>query len=243
MGQSSGEMHPFYQVDVFSSERYRGNPVAVTIVSNQESASRFTTEYMANFARWTNLSETTFILPPSDSSRADYRLRIFTPGMELPFAGHPTLGSCRAWLAHGGKPKREGVVVQECGLGFIEIQIGQGESVDPADENQKLAFAAPPLRRSGPVDNASIQQVCEAMGMDPSEIVTAEWIVNGPEWIALQLKDAQAVLDVRIIDPSKAGTLLWGVFGTYAPGQGPDDADYEVRTFAPCDNILVSSFM
>ena len=126
----------FDQLDVFSAEALHGNPLAVV-----HDAAGLDDARMAAFARWTNLSETTFLLPPTDAA-ADYRVRIFTPGGELPFAGHPTLGSCHAWLAAGGTPRRRGVVVQQCGVGLVEVR----------RDGSRLAFAAPPTRRSGPLD-------------------------------------------------------------------------------------------
>src|SRR5690349_2911959 len=137
---------PFRQVDVFSSEPLRGNPVAVV-----HGADELTEAQMAAFARWTNLSETTFLLTPTTPD-ADYRLRIFTPGGELPFAGHPTLGSAHAWLEQGGAARGE-ELVQECGVGLVRLQRGE-----------RLAFAAPPLIRSGPVDDADLGRVLRALG-------------------------------------------------------------------------------
>lgn len=224
---------PFYQVDVFSSEPYKGNPVAVTIIEEESLAKQLQDgDHMARFARWTNLSETTFILPVTqeDEPEVDYNLRIFTPGTELPFAGHPTLGSCKAWLEHGGKPKRSGTVVQKCGLGLIEIRI--------SDDGQILSFSTPPLRKSGPATSQEIQPFLNAMNLSQDDILESQWIVNGPEWCALRLRDATQVLNVNISDPTAAGKGVWGIFGTYQPGQHPDGATFEVRTFAPGDGIL-----
>lgn len=249
---------PFFQVDVFASDAYRGNPVAVVVALDEDVAAALSTDDMAAFARWTNLSETTFVLP--SSAAADYRLRIFTPGTELPFAGHPTLGSCRAWLAHGGRPQTPGVVVQECGAGLVQIRVdagvhaktGEGAASSSSseadrealyrDESATLAFSAPPLLRTGRPDAGDLARVCAAVGLDAQrDVVDAQWIVNGPQWLAVQLRDAQAVLDVNLVDGGiPAGGLVWGVFGAYEPGIGPDGADWEVRTFAPSDGIPVS---
>ena len=200
----------FSQVDVFSAEPLRGNPVAVV-----HDAQGVTDEQMASFARWTNLSETTFLLPPSDPA-ADYRLRIWTPGGELPFAGHPTLGSAHAWLEAGGVPAGDADgVVQECGVGLVRIRRGD-----------RLAFAAPPLVRSGPVDPADVARACRALRIAEGDVLAVEWIDNGPGWMGLLLTDAAAVL---ALDPDWAafGDLKVGVVGPYA--DGPLAA--EVRAF------------
>lgn len=209
----------FTQVDVFSREPFRGNPVAVV-----HDAADVGDADMAAFARWTNLSETTFLLPPT-VAEADYRLRIFTPGGELPFAGHPTLGSARAWLEAGGRPHDEDTLVQECGVGLVRIR----------RSGDDLAFAAPPLRRSGEVDPATLAQVGAALGLDPGEIRDANWVDNGPGWLGLLLHDADTVLRLRP-DMSALGGHKVGVIGPHptpsadAPG-GP--ADVEVRAFVP----------
>jgi len=195
---------PFAQVDVFTSTPYRGNPVAVVL-----DGEGLTTEQMQRFAHWTNLSETTFVLPSSGS--ADYRLRIFTPNAELPFAGHPTLGSCHAWLA-GREPDR---VVQECGAGLIEIRRTE----------HGLAFAAPPLLRSGPVEESLIAHVASVLGISRSDIVDASWADNGPGWVAVLLASAEAVLALR---PGYVD-LDVGVAGFH------DDGVLEVRAFFPKD--------
>lgn len=149
---------PFRQVDVFTDEPYRGNPLAIV-----HDAVGLTADAMQRFATWTNLSETTFLLPPRDPA-ADYRVRIFTPSLELPFAGHPTLGSCHAWLEVGGTPRRSDVVVQECDAGLIEIRRLGG----------RLAFAEPPLRRSGPIDDALLERVSAMVRLDRAAIVDAQ---------------------------------------------------------------------
>jgi PhzF family phenazine biosynthesis protein len=203
-------MH-FSQVDVFSHEPLGGNPVAVV-----HDADGLSTAQMAAFARWTNLSETTFLLRPDDPG-ADYRLRIFTPGGELPFAGHPTLGSAHAWLEAGGAPARADVV-QECGAGLVRIRRGG-----------LLAFAAPPLVRSGPVAAEDLAAIARALRIEPSAIIDSAWIDNGPGWVGVRLADAAAVL---AIEPEWAAFdgLDIGVVGPHPPG---GDADVEVRAFCP----------
>ncbi|MDY6810303.1 MAG: PhzF family phenazine biosynthesis protein [Actinomycetota bacterium] len=211
----------FAQVDVFSSVPIGGNPVAVVL-----DADGITDDEMASFARWTNLSETTFVLPPDDPA-ADYRLRIFTPAGELPFAGHPTLGSAHAWLeaggAAGGRSTGGGRIVQECGVGLVTIRSGHG----------RLSFAAPPRVRSGPVDEATVRSVAEALGLDQAEVVAAEWVANGPEWMALMLASGDRVLEVEP-DMVALGMHEVGLIGPYSGGL-PDEPDvlFEVRAFAP----------
>lgn len=179
---------------------------------------------MAAFARWTNLSETTFLLPPTDPA-ADYRVRIFTPLGELPFAGHPTLGSAWAWLAAGGVPKESGSVIQECGVGRVEVRRQQVNGRD------RLAFVAPPLRRTGPLDASLLTQVCAALGVEPTEVVRHQWVDNGPGWVAVQLASAVAV---RALKPNihQMGDLKIGVIGAWdALGASPkaDHPLFEVR--------------
>ena len=199
----------FDQLDVFTAEALRGNPLAVVHDAQGLDDSR-----MAAFARWTNLSETTFLLPPSDPS-ADYRVRIFTPGGELPFAGHPTLGSCHAWLAAGGRPRQDGLVVQQCEVGLVQVR----------RDGARLAFAAPPLRRSGPLEPALVQQIREALGLDDGAIRAHQWVDNGPGWCAVLLDSAATVLALR---PHWAalGDLKLGVVGPHAAGAG---AQFELR--------------
>jgi PhzF family phenazine biosynthesis protein len=206
----------FTEIDVFTTSRYRGNPVAVVL-----DATGLSTEEMQRFAHWTNFSETTFLLPAT-AADADYRVRIFTPTIELPFAGHPTLGSCHAWLAAGGEPKQDGVIVQECDAGLIPLRrTGDG-----------LAFAAPPLLRSGPVDESLVRHVADGLGIERGEIVDAEWADNGPGWVAVMLASADAVLALRpgFVD------LDVGVVGPYPPGS-PEA--FEVRAFFPKDGSMV----
>jgi PhzF family phenazine biosynthesis protein len=181
---------------------------------------------MAQFSNWTNLSETTFLLPPTDASLADYKVRIFTTSNELPFAGHPTIGTCKAFLAAGGKPKTAGKVIQECALGLIELR---------RDDDGAIFFSAPSLRKSGIVQEKEIvMKACKAHNISIDEVLKAEWIDNGPNWFALQLKDAKAVLDVDVVEPLDKSTSLefmWGIWGLHAQGEGPDGALVEVRTF------------
>lgn len=208
---------PFSQVDVFAPAPLTGNPVAVV-----HDATGLDDATMAAFARWTNLSETTFVLPPTEEGRrggADYRLRIFTPAQELPFAGHPTLGSAHAWLESGGTPRVEGTVVQECGLGLIELRRG----------DDQLAFRAPGFLRSGPLEPELLVRVRAALGVAPDRVLRAAWIDNGPGWIGLQLESAAAVLALRP-DFAALDELDVGVLGLHPEG-GP--ADVEVRAFCP----------
>lgn len=168
---------PFAQIDVFTSVATLGNPVAVVL-----DGSGLDDLAMQRFARWTNLSETTFVRPPTDPA-ADYALRIFTPGGELPFAGHPTLGSCFAWLAAGGQPKAPGQIVQQCAKGLVTIR----------QEGQRLAFAAPPMQASPP-DAALLAQVTAALGFQPGQVRQAQLLDNGPQWLTLWLDSADTVL-------------------------------------------------
>jgi len=204
----------FRQVDVFTDRPYFGNPLAVVLDGDGLS-----TEEMQRFAHWTNLSETTFLLPPTEPA-AHYRVRIFTPVAELPFAGHPTLGSCHAWLSVNQPPGD--VVVQECAAGLIAIR----------RTDHGLAFAAPPLIRSGPVDESVVEHVATSLRIPRSAIVAAEWADNGPGWVAVLLEDAQAVLDLKpgVVD------LDIGVVGPH-PAGAPQA--FEVRAFFPKDGATV----
>lgn len=205
----------FAQVDVFSSTGTEGNPVAV-VVDGGGPGAPIAEDRMAAFARWTNLSETTFVLPPTDPA-ADYKLRIFTPDGELPFAGHPTLGSAHAWLTSGGRPKGEDVV-QECGVGLVRIR----------RSGPRLAFAAPPLRRSGPVAAETVDEVVAALGVDRDEVLAAEWVDNGPGWMVIRLGSGERVLEVRPDIPALGGHEV-GLLGLYSSG----DVFAEVRAFVP----------
>jgi PhzF family phenazine biosynthesis protein len=209
-------MRQFRQVDVFTATPYLGNPVAVVL-----GAEGLTGEQMQQFAHWTNLSETTFVLAPDDAS-ADYRVRIFMPTGELPFAGHPTLGTCHAWLEAGGQPRTPGLVVQQCQAGLIRVR----------QEADGLAFAAPPLVRSGPVEPELAAHVAEILRVDPEEIVDVQWADNGPGWVAVLLASADAVLAVR---PGPTD-LDVGIAGPYPPGSA---AAIEVRAFFPKDGATI----
>jgi PhzF family phenazine biosynthesis protein len=211
-----GVARAYRQVDVFTSTPYAGNPVAVVL-----DGEGLSTEEMQRFAHWTNLSETTFVLPPT-SSEADYRVRIFTPVVEHPFAGHPTLGTCHAWLAADGKPKAAGAVVQQCGAGLVQVR---------RTENG-LAFAAPPLIRSGPVDEPLVWHIASTLGIDRAGIMDAEWADNGPGWVAVLLESADAVLALRpgLVD------LDIGVVGAYPPGS---PHAFEIRAFTSKDGATV----
>jgi PhzF family phenazine biosynthesis protein len=206
----------FTQVDVFTTTPYAGNPVAVVLEGEGLAA-----DEMQRFAHWMNLSETTFVLPPT-APDADYRVRIFTPVAELPFAGHPTLGTCHAWLSASGTSKQADVVVQQCGAGLIPVR-------RTADG---LAFAAPPLIRSGPVEEELVRHIASVLGIDRDEILDAQWADNGPGWVAVLLADADAVLALRpgFVD------LDLGVVGPYPEGS-PEAV--EVRAFLPKDGSTV----
>jgi PhzF family phenazine biosynthesis protein len=203
-------LRAFRQVDVFTTTPYLGNPVAVVL-----DADGVADEDMARFARWTNLSETTFVLPP-DADGADYRVRIFTPSRELPFAGHPTLGTCHAWLSAGGAASRDGVIVQQCGAGLVPIR-------QTADG---LAFGAPPLLRSGPVDDPLVEHLAVVLGIDRAAMVDVQWADNGPGWVAVLLGSAEEVLALR----PNVTDLDVGVVGPYPRGS---PQAFEVRAFFP----------
>lgn len=209
--------YSFSQVDVFAARPLLGNPVAVV-----HDASGLDDQQMAEFARWTNLSETTFLLPPTDPA-ADYRLRIFTPGAELPFAGHPTLGSAHAWLATGAAPAGPGRLVQECGVGLVELRRDPGT----------LSFEAPSLLRQGQVEEQTLARVVTALGVSPDRVVRANWVDNGPGWLGLQLATAEDVLGLRP-DFSAMRGLQVGVIGPHdVERRAAVGADYEVRAFCP----------
>lgn len=210
--------HRFAQVDVFSDDPYLGNPVAVIL-----DADRLSDEQMGRIARWTNLSETTFVLTPT-ADTADYRVRIFTPGGELPFAGHPTIGTAHAWLENGGSPKRPGVIVQECAAGLVDVH-HEPRAATP------LAFTAPPTTRSGPLSDEVLAKICTALRIGRTDVIAHQWVVNGPQWAAVQLQDAQAVLDL-VPDFSTVNDLDIGVFGFY------DASNIEIRAFTPADGII-----
>ncbi len=201
-------------MDVFTDTPYLGNPVAVVLGADGLSA-----EQMQLVARWTNLSETAFVLAPR-AGGADYRVRIFTPARELPFAGHPTLGTCHAWLETGGRPADPDAVVQECEAGLITVRRGSGGDAG-------LAFAAPPLVRGGPVEEAVAERVARALSIARSDITDIAWADNGPGWIAVLLASAEAVLAVQ---RPVAVDLDIGLAGPY-PAGSPEAI--EVRAFSP----------
>ncbi|KUR71957.1 hypothetical protein AQZ52_07890, partial [Novosphingobium fuchskuhlense] len=201
--------YPFQLVDVFGETPFSGNPLAVIALE----ADRATDELQA-ITRWLNLSETAFLLPPTNED-ADYRVRIFTLDRELPFAGHPTLGSAHAWLTPGGTPRHAGKVVQECGAGLIDVRRSA----------EGLAFAAPPLLRAGPVEADKLAEACGVLGIAAIDVVAAEWIDNGPGWLGIQLKDAAAVIAVEPAR-SHASRIDIGLVGLH-PESSP--FAYEVR--------------
>ena len=201
----------FSQLNVFSATPLGGNPLAVVHAAEDLSEAR-----MAALARWTNLSETTFLVPPTDSE-ADYRVRIFTPASELPFAGHPTLGTCHAFLAAGGKPRNPDCVVQQCGIGLARVR----------RDGSRLEFAAPPLRRSGPLEPDVLAKIAKSLSVSPSDFVQHQWVDNGPGWCAVMLRSARQVLSLKpnwvLLDPLKLGVV--------GPHEGGHDAAFEVRAF------------
>ena len=208
-------LRPFAQVDVFTDVPFRGNPLAVVM-----DAEGLSPELMQQFANWTNLAETTFLLPPTDPC-ADYRIRIFTGSEEFPFAGHPTLGSAHAWLEAGGIPRQDGIVVQECPAGLVRVKRDGGT----------LAFAAPPLTRSGPVAEADLNHIAAGLGLPREAMLDSSWLVNGPDWIGVLLESAEQVLAVRPDYAALAG-LKVGVIG---PRPAGSEVSFEVRTFIPGD--------
>ena len=218
------KLRPFKQVDVFTAQPYRGNPLAVVL-----DGSGLDTATMQHFTNWTNLSECTFLLPPTEEGRAngaDYRVRIFCPGRELPFAGHPTLGSCHAWLEAGGVAAGE-QVVQECGVGLVRIR----------RDGARLAFAAPPLIKSGPLPEADLALIARGLGVARSDIVAHSWCDNGPNWRGVMLQSAAQVLALKPDGAVLAGLDI-GVVGPRGKVGGigssaADDAQFEVRAFFP----------
>ena len=201
----------FQLVDVFREGSFTGNPLAVVL-----NGDGLSTDEMQRITRWLNLSETTFLFPPTNPE-ADYRVRIFTLDREMPFAGHPTLGSCHAWLKAGGRPRAEDVIVQECGAGLVPIRrVGEA-----------LAFAAPAVIRGGPVAELELQRAIEFLRIDPSVVIAAQWADNGPGWLALLLRSAD---DVLAIEPhgSWPTQMDIGVVGPCAPGSA---TAFELRAF------------
>lgn len=202
----------FAQIDVFTTIAHAGNPVAVVL-----DAQGLDTDTMQSFTNWTNLSEATFVLPPTDPA-ADYRVRIFCPGRELPFAGHPTLGTCHAWLAAGGSPSGDRIV-QECGVGLVPIRRTDG----------RLAFRAPELRRTGPLADDEVDRLIAGLGLHRDQVIAHQWCDNGPGWQGLLLDSAASVLAVSP-DPALLAGLDVGIIGPHAP---VGDAEFEVRAFFP----------
>jgi PhzF family phenazine biosynthesis protein len=225
-------LRPFKQVDVFTAVPYRGNPLAVVL-----DGEGLDTQAMQDFTHWTNLSEATFLLPPTDAGRAagaDYRVRIFCPGRELPFAGHPTLGSCHAWLearAAAGVEALSEIVVQECGAGLVRVR----------RDGERLAFAAPALRRSGPLDEGDVERIARGLGVDRTDIVHHAWCDNGPRWRGVLLRSAEQVLALRP-DPGVLEGMDLGVVGPWErPGSSASSAEapaFELRAFFPGNSGL-----
>lgn len=209
----------FQQVDVFSAKPFKGNPVAVVL-----GADDLTTEQMAAFASWTNLSETTFMLKPT-SPEADYRVRIFTPETELPFAGHPTLGSCHAWLTAGNHTRGK-TIIQECGIGLVPIRRNE----------ERLAFVAPELLRSGPVDEALLNRVAYGLKIPLSSIQASAWTDNGPGWLSVLLGSREEVLALEP-DYGSLADLGIGVIGPWNPATDGTEAQFEVRAFAMSSGV------
>ena len=223
-------LRPFQQVDVFTATPYLGNPLAVVL-----DGEGLSTEEMQRFTNWANLSEATFVLPPTPEGHAagaDYRVRIFCPGRELPFAGHPTLGTCHAWLQAGGQPRATGRIVQECGVGLVTLR----------RDGEQLAFAAPPLVKSGPLAEDDVQLIARGLGVARDDIVAHAWCDNGPNWRGVMLRSAEQVLGLRPDGAVLAG-LDVGVVGPRGKVGvvGASDAEgiaFEVRAFFPGNNGL-----
>ncbi|MGH9107708.1 MAG: PhzF family phenazine biosynthesis protein [Acidimicrobiales bacterium] len=206
----------FVQVDVFGAAPYAGNPLGVVLEAQGLSG-----DEMQQLTSWANLSETTFVLAPTDPG-ADYLARIFSPMGELPFAGHPTLGTAHAWMAHTGAGKERASVVQECGAGLVTVRRSA----------YGLAFEAPPLQRSGPVETDLVAELASGLGIGEAEVVEAQWVDNGPGWVALLLEDAASVLALH---PGTVDRPV-GAVGFYDQGEA---AAYEVRAFFPKDGVIV----
>lgn len=226
-------LRPFQQVDVFTATAYRGNPLAVVL-----DGSGLSTEAMQQFTDWTNLSEATFVLPPTPEGRAagaDYRVRIFCPGRELPFAGHPTLGTCHAWLQAGGQPQVAGRVVQECGVGLVTLR----------RDGDRLAFAAPPLIQSGPLAEEDVALIARGLGVARSDVVAHAWCDNGPHWRGVLLRSAAQVLalqpdgavlaglDVGVVGPRGKVGVVGATDAVTDSATGAEAIAFEVRAFLP----------
>ena len=220
------KQRPFKQVDVFTAVAYKGNPLAVVL-----DGSGLSTEQMQHFTNWTNLSECTFLLPPTQAG-ADYKVRIFCPGRELPFAGHPTLGTCHAWLEAGGVPKGD-FIAQECGIGLVKIQRDAASG--------RLAFAAPPLLKSGALDEAAVALIARGLGVQRSDIVAHAWCDNGPNWRGVMLRSAEQVLSLKPDAAILAGLDIGvvgarGKVGVIGAQAASDETHFEVRAFFPGNN-------
>jgi len=217
------QARPYFEVDVFGTERYLGNPLAVVA-----DAQGLDTQQMQQFARWTNLSETTFLMAPTHPD-ADYQVRMFTPSRELPFAGHPTLGSCHAWLLQGNMPRAGTQIVQQCALGLVHLR----------RDSARLAFCAPPMRRAS-IDNAALAPVLDALGLAKEAVRKAQWLDNGPRWLGLLVDSAQTVLS---LEPNHAVLQSMGLVGVIGPcknaaAAGPRHlCDFEVRAFAAAAGV------
>jgi PhzF family phenazine biosynthesis protein len=205
--------YAFSQVDVFGTRGLDGNPLAVV-----HAAEGLDDAQLQRFARWTGLSETAFLLPPT-TEEADYRVRIFTIEEELPFAGHPTLGSAYAWLGAGGQPRSDDRIVQECGSGLVPLR----------RDGDRLAFAAPPLTRFEPVEEELAGRIAGGLGLRRDQVLDASWLVNGPRWLGVRLESAEQVLGIRPDADALAGLDL-GLVGPYPPGS---ETAYEVRALSP----------
>jgi PhzF family phenazine biosynthesis protein len=208
----------FVEVDVFASAPFAGNPLAVVL-----DGTGLSDEQMQRFANWTNFSETTFLFPPTDPE-CDYLVRIFTGSMELPFAGHPTLGSCHAWLASGGVPRQQGRIMQQCGIGQVAIERSDGQ----------LSFQAPPLLRSGPLDQTTHAEVVRALGINEADVLAATWIDNGPGWLGVLVTSNDILRSIKPIST----TLKIGVAALCDKGANGGAFAYEVRGFFPAEGIV-----
>lgn len=214
--------HRFTQLDVFSDDPLGGNPLAVV-----HDADGLPDATLRRFAAWTNLSETAFLLRPTDPG-ADYRVRILTPSEEFAFAGHPTLGAARAWLAAGGRPRRDGVVVQECGIGLVEVHVRSGGESGRGSVGDRLAFTAPALLRREEVGAELSARLRRGLGLSPGQVVAAAHLDNGPGWVVVRVPDAATVLGLRP-DPAVLAGLAVGVVGNHPAGSA---TAVEVRAFS-----------
>jgi PhzF family phenazine biosynthesis protein len=206
---------PFELIDVFAEAPFTGNPLAVV-----HAAEGLSTEDMLQITRWLNFSETTFLLPPVDAA-ADYQVRIVTPAGELPFAGHPTLGSAYSWLKAGGQPKQEGQIIQQCGIGLVTVK----------QDGAQLAFAAPPTIKSGPLDNALLDEICDVLNIQRADIIDHQWLDNGPGWMGIMLDNAEAV---RAVKPKSSWKRrvdigIVGKVGIIGAEQDAADTQWELR--------------